>query len=290
MVEANSLSHINLASSYMRDLDRRNSYTKGHDGEATYMSNDEAIEWIKVRDSARDLGDSGLELEAINNVVVGNLGLVVSLSKKHLVNEHRVHLIDKIAEGNVGLLIAARRFDVTKSSLFGKYATYWIKKHILRETLDLAQIVRQPQNVRTKCKRIYEVINRYRSAHGGNPPLEYISEETGLSYRIVDLLLQGEPYLFQDAFTMNLDIFSEHYSEIPSLGNKPDEILASKEAFERASDGITDEQFEILKLVYVERLPDLETIRRTGMSQPTLYRRKRKALDHIREEVASSKL
>jgi RNA polymerase primary sigma factor len=68
--------------------------------------------------------------EAKNQLVEGNLRLVVKLAKE--LRTSFVGLDDLIAEGNLGLIEAARRFDPGRGVRFVAYATWWIRKYMLQ--------------------------------------------------------------------------------------------------------------------------------------------------------------
>ena len=81
------------------------------------------------------LGDE----EAFNKLICGNLRFVVKT-----VSEFQgcgICMNDLISEGNIGLTIAAQRFDETKGNKFITYAVFWIKKQILQA---MAKLHRAP--------------------------------------------------------------------------------------------------------------------------------------------------
>jgi RNA polymerase primary sigma factor len=67
---------------------------------------------------------------AHNQLVEGNLRLVVKIGKEYRTTH--VPLEDLIAEGNLGLIEAAHRFDPSRGVRFVSYATWWIRKFMLR--------------------------------------------------------------------------------------------------------------------------------------------------------------
>jgi RNA polymerase primary sigma factor len=66
--------------------------------------------------------------EALRKLVEGNLPFVVYVVSRY--GNSRLHLIDLIQEGNIGLIKAAEKFDPDKGVKFTSYAIWWIRQAI----------------------------------------------------------------------------------------------------------------------------------------------------------------
>ena len=67
--------------------------------------------------------------KARDKLVRANLRFVVAVAIKY--RRYAIRLADLIAEGNLGLMIAARKFDPERGTRFVTYASYWIRALIL---------------------------------------------------------------------------------------------------------------------------------------------------------------
>ena len=71
--------------------------------------------------------------EAKNKLIKANLKLVITIAKK-AIHMSNLPMIDLIQEGNLGLMVAAEKFNYKLGFKFATYASWWIKQSISEQS------------------------------------------------------------------------------------------------------------------------------------------------------------
>ena len=96
------------------------------------------------------------DVSAIEKLITSNLRLVVKIA--HDFKGFGVPLSDLIAEGNLGLIKAAGKFNPDKGAKFSSYSAIWIKQSIRLALAKLSRTVRIPISSLSKVSKIQNAV------------------------------------------------------------------------------------------------------------------------------------
>ncbi len=118
------------------------------------------------------------DLAAREHLIRANLRLVVSVAKMYA--ERGLSLPDLIAEGNIGLMKAAEKFDPAAGCRFSTYGTWWIKQSIRRALTNTVKSVRVPSYMSEIIAKWRVVSHELTYKLGRVPSVEEVAEELGV--------------------------------------------------------------------------------------------------------------
>ncbi|HEX9056182.1 MAG TPA: sigma-70 family RNA polymerase sigma factor [Ktedonobacterales bacterium] len=118
------------------------------------------------------------EKEAVQQFVLANLRLVVSIAKRYV--GRGLSLLDLIQEGNIGLMRAVQRYDWRRGHRFSTHATWWIRQAISRAVADKGRAIRLPVYVNTALNRVRRERQRLVQEWGREPSEQELADALGM--------------------------------------------------------------------------------------------------------------
>ena len=115
------------------------------------------------------------DAKARDKLVKANLRFVVNVAKKY--QNQGLPLMDLISEGNIGLMNAVERFDVTKGYHFISYAVWWIRQAILKAVCEKSRMIRLPLN---RANELVQIDKARKVVHGNRSEESELREIAGL--------------------------------------------------------------------------------------------------------------
>ena len=125
--------------------------------------------------------------EAVERLVTSNLRFVVSVALEY--QGRGVPLSDLIAEGNVGLMEALKRFDEKRGYKFISYAVWWIRQAILN-ALKRTSTVSMPANRQEDMDRMARRWGQMTQELGRVPTLDEVATDMKISRRRAERALR----------------------------------------------------------------------------------------------------
>ena len=235
--------------------------------------------------------------EALSDLVKANLRFVVSVAKQY--QNLGLPLSDLINEGNLGLMIAAKRFDGSKGFKFISYAVWWIRQSILQALAEQSRIVRLPLNRIGELTRVNKVLNKLEQRLGRPPEVDEIADELEVEPGDMELLLR----LAQRPVSLETPCDDSEpdrcYGDLIPDDSLPssDEILSSDELkaeISSAMHALTEGEARVLKMYYGlgghEPMTLEEIGAYVGRTRERVRQIKEKALQKLRHPARSDSL
>ena len=235
------------------------------------------------------LGDKA----ARDRMIVSNLRLVVKIAKRY--RNRGLPFLDLIEEGNLGLIKAVGRFDLSKECRFSTYATWWIRQCIERAVDNQARTIRLPVHVNDDLKKFFRVTRALGEKLNREPTSNEVADtlDVNVSYvRRLKVLLKKTFSIDQPMGDTNFSLF-DTIEDVSTVS--PAELIENLDKFELMSKGfetLPENEKTILTLRFGlgDNLPQtLDTIGKGfGVSRERIRQIESKSLAKLRTFVGTT--
>lgn len=234
--------------------------------------------------------------EALEVLTRSNLRFVVSVALKY--QNLGLALSDLIAEGNVGLMRAALKFDEKRKVRFISYAVWWIRQAILQAISEQSRAFRVPLNKSGTLQKIGKATSVLTQELGREPTEEEIASHIDMDRKEMNALLKLAKVPISLDQSRGFDADDSNLRDyIPDENQRaPDEIAFEKmrtELINHVISMLNEREATILRLYYGlgDREPmTLEEIGAIlGVTRERVRQIKERAIEKL-GEVSKSKL
>jgi len=207
-----------------------------------------------------DLGDKA----ARDKMIVSNLRLVVKIAKRYI---HRgLPFLDLIEEGNLGLIKAVERFDISKGFRFATYATWWIRQALERAVDNHSRTIRLPVHVNDDIKRFFRETRVLGKKMNREPTIKELADSLYLEVNYVRKLkvLMRRTFSIDQPVGDNDFSLSDTIEDVSSVS--PTELIENLDKYELVTKGFetladNERQILVLRFGLDDNLPQtLDTI------------------------------
>ena len=187
-------------------------------------------------------------LDVKRRLTEANLRLVVSFAKRY--RHATMSLLDRIQEGNLGLMKAVDMFQYRRGFKFSTYAVWWIRQAITRAIAGSGRTIRLPVHKVESMNRIAAARRALPRLLGREPTIEEIATHARMTAESVALMLQtGAPLLSLDAPVSDRVIVGELTAD--TTASSPDAALleeATRRQAQAALDSLNERERRVLEL------------------------------------------
>ena len=160
-------------------------------------------------------------------IIERNLKLVISIAKKY--TNRGIEFQDLIQEGNIGLITAVDKFDLSFGNRFSTCATWWIRQAINRAIFNKVQIVRLPVHISEKYYNFKIIYEELRVVLGREPTSSELANKMQISNKAVKYLIMLRNGEF-NSYSLNALVSEDGDTELGELVS--DKSISLVEDFE----------------------------------------------------------
>ena len=130
------------------------------------------------------------DMEAKKQLVQANLKLVIAVAKK-AIHMSNLPMVDLIQEGNLGLMIAAEKFNWKLGYKFSTYASWWIKQSMFKAISEQGHCMKIPVYIQETLSKFSKVKSDMEKASNKQVSNSEVAEKMNISSEKIDTYLNA---------------------------------------------------------------------------------------------------
>ena len=228
------------------------------------------------------------DLQAREQLIEQYMSLVRSLARRY---SYRGEQLDDLVQiGSIGLIKAIDRFDIDRGVELTTYATPNIIGEIKRHFRDRGWAVRVPRGLQELNVRLSKLIEQLTVQLGRSPTIPELSKAAGVDEEdVLEALESGRAYSSLSLSSGGGSDEDGDLDPLESLGEIEHQYEVSEDRAVLAPGFrvLDDRERTILHLRFFEGLTQSQIAQQVGISQMHVSRLIRRALEKIRDEIAT---
>ena len=130
------------------------------------------------------------DLEAKKQLIKANLKLVITIAKK-VIHVSGLPMTDLIQEGNMGLMIAADKFNYKLGYKFATYASWWIKQSMFKAISEQSHCMKIPVYIQETLSRFSKLKREMERECNSQVKTEDVAKKMNISADKIDSFLNA---------------------------------------------------------------------------------------------------
>ena len=130
------------------------------------------------------------DLEAKQKLIQSNLKLVVTIAKK-AIHSSNLPMIDLIQEGNLGLMVAADKFNYKLGYKFATYASWWIKQSMFKAISEQSHCMKIPVYIQETLSKFSKIKSEMERIENKIVKNEEVAEKMNIPANKIDAFLSA---------------------------------------------------------------------------------------------------
>jgi len=130
------------------------------------------------------------DVQAKKQLIKANLKLVVTIAKK-AIHMSNLPMTDLIQEGNMGLMVAADKFNYKLGYKFATYASWWIKQSMFKAISEQSHCMKIPVYIQETLSRFSKLKREMERESNSQVKTEDVAKRMNISVEKIDTFLNA---------------------------------------------------------------------------------------------------